>query len=308
MKYRELGRTGLKVSVIGLGSAELGMGYGIKIPGQYGKPDKETARKILHKALDSGVNLFDTAPTYGEVEALLGSAIGTEPCYIATKINIAENDKNAPKSIRASIERSLKNLKRECLDIVQIHTTATDSIRQVNNLGVLEDLRKEGLIRFLGASVYGPADAMAVNKKDCFDVLQIAYSILDQRMSEEVMPEARKNKIGIISRSAYFRGMLTKKIEYLDDNWAFLKKVVNEVKAKMNIDDWDDLPKLALEFCLSSEGVDTVLVGVRTMDELECAIEAEKEASLPETVFKELSTLGIKDNYWVEPLNWHLKL
>lgn len=308
MKYRVLGRTGLKVSVIGFGSAELGMDYGIKVPGEHRKPDKEIAKRILHKALDSGINLFDTAPTYGDSESLLGSIIGSEPCYIATKINIDKSNKYTSQSVRASIQESLKNLKREYLDIVQIHNTTVNIIGQFDVLEILANLRKEGLIRFLGASVYEPKDALTISKKDFFDVLQIAFNILDQRILEEVIPVVQKNNTGVIGRSAYFRGMLTKKITYLDDNWAFLKNAVKQIKNTMNISDWSDLTKLALRFCLSTKGIDTVLVGIRTMDELEFAIKAEKEEKLSDSVLRELLTLRIKDEYWLNPLNWYRKL
>jgi len=308
MKYRVLGKTGLKVSSIGFGSAELGMNYGINVPGKYGKPDKETAKKILHKALDSGINLFDTAPGYGDSESLLGSFISSEKCYIATKINIAKSDNAVVGYIEDAIEKSLKNLKREHIDILQIHNTTFDAGEQEYVLEILANLREKGLVRFIGVSVYGVKDAIAAIKKDFFDVVQIAYSILDQRMLEEVMPEIHKNSIGVISRSAYFRGMLTNKIIYLNDDWRFLKNAVQKIKNRININNWNDLSKLALKFCLSTEGIDSVLIGIHNIDELEFAVETEKEEILSNDILKKLFTLGIKDDYWVEPLNWYRKL
>lgn len=308
MKYRVLGKTGLKVSSIGFGSAELGMDYGIKVPGRYGKPDKETAEKILTKALDSGINLFDTAPGYGDSERLLGSFISSEKCYIATKINIVKNNTGIAAYAEDSVRKSLKNLKRDYIDILQIHNTALNVKELECAAQILASLRKKGLIRFIGASVYSVKDAITAIKKGFFDVIQIALSILDQRMLDGVMPLINNSGIGVIGRSAYFRGMLTSKIGYLDDDWRFLKDAVGAIKNKFNTNNWDDLSKLALKFCLSTKGIDSVLVGIRAIDELEFAVDTEKEESLSENILKELFALRIKDNYWVEPLNWHQKL
>ncbi len=308
MQYRVLGRTGLKVSSIGFGSAELGMDYGIKVPGRYGKPSKETAKKILYQALDSGINLFDTAPGYGDSESLLGAYIGDKECYFATKINIAKNDSIEPEYIERMIGKSLKNLRRDYIDILQIHNVTADTGAQWAFLGVLDNLRKKGLIRFLGVSVYGTKDAMIAIERNLFDVIQFAFSILDQRMREEVIPALAKNSIGVLSRSAYFRGLLTEKIEYLDEELVFLKNAVQETKKKFNINNWDDLMKLALKFCLSHPEIDSILVGIHNLDELAFAIATEKEAKLDKDTMSKLFALGIRDNYWVEPLNWYRRL
>lgn len=308
MQYKVLGRTGLKVSAIGFGSVELGMDYGIKAPGRYGKPSKETAKKILYQALDDGINLFDTAPGYGDSESLLGVYIGDKECYFATKINIAKNDSVEPGYIERIIGKSLKNLRRDYIDILQIHNAMADTGDQTSFLVVLDKLRKKGLIRFLGVSVYGAKDAIIAIEKNLFDVIQIAYSILDQRMLEKVIPVLSKNSIGVLSRSAYFRGMLTEKIEYLDEEWRFLKNAVEEIKNRFNIKNWDNLMKLALKFCLSQPEIDSILVGIHNLDELAFAVAAEKEARLNKDTLNELFTLGIRDAYWVEPLNWYRRL
>ena len=308
MQYKVLGKTGLKVSSIGFGSVELGMDYGIKVPGRYGKPNKETAKQILHQALDSGINLFDTAPGYGDSESLLGAYIGDQECYFATKITIAKNDNIELEDIERKIGESLKKLRRECIDILQVHNTTAETGGRDSLLAALDNLRKKGLIRFLGVSVYGAKDAMAAIEGDFFDVIQIAYSILDQRMREKIIPALAKNNIGVLSRSAYFRGMLTEKIEHLDEEWRFLKDAVAAIKNKFNITDWDDLMKLALKFCLAQQEIDSVLVGIHNPDELAFAVATGKEAKLDKNTLDKLLTLGIKDNYWVEPLNWYRRL
>jgi len=304
MKYRELGKTGLKVSVIGLGTVELGQDYGIKVPGEHRRPGKEMAKELLCKALDCGINLFDTAPSYGDSEKLLGSIIGPEQCYIATKINIPQPHKDIAQFIRTSIEESLKRLKREYLDIVQIHNATAEMFEQTDIIYLLHKMRKEGLIRFIGASVYEEENAKTIIDSNSFDVLQIAYNLLDQRMTKSIIPEAKQKGIGLLGRSAYLRGLLTSKAEYLDNNFEFLKSIISDVKVNMGIKDWNDLTKLALRFCISNKEIDSILVGIQTMQELEFAIEAEKEGALPYKTVEKLFEFGMADEYWLNPCNW----
>lgn len=292
------------VSAIGFGSVELGMDYGIESEKEYGKPDKTTAKRIIHKAIDCGINLFDTAPSYGDSEELLGSVIGSKPCYIATKVNIPVKGENVSKSIRTSVETSLENLKRDYLDIVQIHNATVDTVNQSDIPETLLDLCKEGLLSFTGATVYKPENALAVINAGCFDVLQVAYNILDQRMTENVIPKAKEQAIGILGRSAYFKGVLTAKVQHLNQKCSFLQDAASKVKTAMNLSDWDELAELALAFCLSTVGIDSVLVGIRTIEELDFAVKVENPTFLPKEIYDKLTKLCIEDEYWLNPSNW----
>jgi len=304
MEYRELGKTGLRISAVGFGSVELSMDYGIKAKRQHSRPDKAAAVKIINKAVDYGINLFDTAPSYGDSESLLGSVIGSTPHYIATKVNLLEKNQDSSVAIRASIETSLKNLKRNYLDIVQIHNATISTIGQSDIPEVLVKLREKGLIRFVGASVYEPENALAVLNAGCFDVLQIAYNIMDQRMLQNVIPLAQEQGVGVLGRSAYFKGVLTAKAQHLSEECAFLRDSAIKVKSTMNLSSWDDLAELALRFCLSTKGIDSVLVGIRTMEELDFAVRTEEKGNLASDVLGQLFELGIKDQHWLNPANW----
>ena len=306
MEYRELGKTGLRISAVGFGSVELGMDYGIKAKSQYGKPDKATAVKIINKAVDYGINLFDTAPSYGDSESLLGSVIGSSSHYIATKVNLPEDNQVSSVAIRASIESSLRNLNRNCLDIVQIHNATASTISQSDIPEVLVKLREKGLIRFIGASVYEPENALAVLDAGCFDVLQIAYNIMDQRMLQNVIPLAQEQGVGVLGRSAYFKGVLTAKAQHLSEECAFLRDSAIKVKSAMNLSNWDDLAELALRFCLSTQGIDSVLVGIRTMEELDFAVKTEEKGNLVSDILGQLSGFGIDDQHWLNPANWSM--
>ncbi len=298
MEYRELGKTGLRTSVIGFGSVELGMDYGIKVPGDGGRPDRETAMRLIDHALDQGINLIDTAPAYGDSEELLGSVIGSRACYIATKVSPLSGQ------TVTSVEKSLRSLRRECIDIVQIHNATVDTIRKSDVAEHLINLRQKGLIRFIGASVYGFEDAMAVIDSGDFDVLQIAYNILDRDMANKIIPEARKNGIGVFGRSVYLKGVLTSKVEHLSDEFVCLKNAVNDIKDKLNIDNYDLLAEIAFRFCMSNADIATVLVGTRSIKHLQFAIDAEKKGVLPEEIFEQLLDINVDDRYWLDPRNW----
>jgi len=307
MKYKQLGRTNIQVSAVGFGSVEIGQNYGIYIPGDYGKPDEKNAIRLIEMAIDSGINLFDTAASYGDSEKILGRAIGSHPnCYIATKVNIPPEGSNSLKFISASINQSLHNLNREYLDIIQVHNATLTVINKTNIIEILLKLRKEGKIRFIGASVYESENAMGVINADCFDVLQIAYNILDQRMADKVIPSAAQSGIGIFSRSAYFKGVLTAKAEHLPKSCLPLKKASAKVKDVLNMSKWEELTSFALRFCLSTKGINSVLVGIRTPEELKFAVEAEKTGILPKAIFNRLLKLGIEDKFWLNPVNWPL--
>ena len=122
MKQIQLGKTDLKVSVVALGTVSLGMDYGINVPGQFARPHDKDVIRLLQKGVDSGINLFDTAPNYGEAERLLGVALeGNSSCYVATKVTIPDQENgwqlSLEKNIEQSVDNSLRLLKRETVEM-----------------------------------------------------------------------------------------------------------------------------------------------------------------------------------------------
>ena len=211
MKYSYLGRTGLHVSQLALGTAAFGLeNYGIHEPGEQGRLSEDQAIRLVRAAVDKGINFFDTARGYGESEAVLGRGLNDCPsCIIATKVGIAEATTGRAALTRAvmdSVETSLKALHRDVLDIVQIHNATQDILERGEILDVLEHAREAGKLKFVGASVYGEPAALAAVRSGRVDVLQIALNLLDQRMLTTVLPEAKKNNVGIVARSAFLKG------------------------------------------------------------------------------------------------------
>ncbi len=309
---RVLGRTNLKVSVLSLGTVELGMGYGIRKPGQPERPDRAEAVRLLQSAADRGINLFDTAPAYGESEKLIGEALGRrQDIYLATKVSVPEKDgrlltgKPLQKTISASLEASLKALKQNCLDIVQIHNATVETIERGEIVEALLRARDAGKVRFLGASVYGEAAALSAIGTGVFDTLQLAYNLLDPRMAVKVFPAAYQSNTGVICRSALLKGALSERAKWLPEALAPLREQAARAMHTL-AGSWQKLPQIALRFCLSSPYIDTVLVGASNRRELDSALEAAAAGPLSDHHLELASGLAMSDERLINPVYWSI--
>jgi len=305
MKYSNLGKTGLKVSQLSLGTVELGLNYGINEPGGFGKPDKEHSIHLLQRAADAGINLFDTAPSYGCSEELLGRAFANRnDCIITTKVNVPSEDADVEKYIRASLEESYQKLQKPSLDIVQVHNATADTFANSDVFNILAEEKDAGNIRFIGASVYEPENALAAIDSGMIDVIQVAYNVLDQRMDEKVLDRAESEGIGILSRSVYLKGVLTERAKWLPDHCTPLREASEYIKQKMNLTSWSDLSEFALRFALSNPLINSVLVGVSNETELDFALKVLNKGKLDGNELDLAHQCKINDKFWLDPSNW----
>jgi aryl-alcohol dehydrogenase-like predicted oxidoreductase len=310
MIYRPLGRTGLMVSAISVGTVSLGLDYGITAPDEYGRPAAADAVRLLHEAAAAGVNLFDTAPSYGDSENLLGEALHSSPqCYIATKVAVPQQPDGEPlrgvavrRVIEQSLHQSLRSLRRDTLDIVQIHNATVAVLEQGDVAEVLLDAQRRGLVRFLGASIYGEAAALAAIRVGCIDVLQVAYNVLDQRMAARVFPAAAAAGVAILVRSALLKGALTGKAQWLPPELAPLRRAAERARAWAK--KWDSLPLHAVRFCMSAPEVASVLVGTRTLHELSHGLTAARLGPLDDAMLGRASALAIDEERLLNPSYW----
>jgi len=315
MYYRTLGRTGLKISALSLGTVSLGVNYGIEAPDQFGCPRNAEVLGLIDEAVNIGINLFDTAPNYGDSENLLGQALKHHPdCLIATKVSIPRDEKKVvlggePLSefIEKSLRRSLEALQRDTLDIVQIHNATEDVLKHGEMAENLLRFKEKGLIRCIGASVYTEDEALAVLSAGCFDVLHVAYNILDRRMEKKVFPAAKENGVGIITRSALLKGALTYKAQWLPKELSKLKNIVENIREEATNGSWEQLQETALLFCLSSPYIDSVLIGPRTRQELQVALESQDKGPLSEELLKTLSTFQLQEDRLLNPSFWPIQ-
>lgn len=207
MEYRELGRTGWKVSSIGLGTWAMGSSWGAV--------DSSEALAALNRALDLGVNFFDTADVYGS-EPLLGQLRRErrEPFYIATKLGVRINpDPKAytRENMTAFVEESLRNLGTETIDLMQLHVPPIE-VYNPETFGILDDLVAQGKIRHYGVSVERIAEAQKAIEYPGVQSVQIIFNIFRQRPAEDIFPEAKRRRVGIIARVPLASGMLTGKM------------------------------------------------------------------------------------------------
>lgn len=211
MNYRQLGNTELKVSELSFGTWAIG--------GAWGNTNDEESLRGLDRAMDAGVNFFDTADVYGDghSEELLAKATkGKEDSiHIATKFcragDIFDRQTYSEQSVRAYCEASLKRLQRESIDLFQIHCAPFEILKQGEVFEVLDKLQQEGKIRYYGVSVETVEEGLFCLTKTNVKALQVIYNLFRQKPKHELFPKARENGVGILTRVPLASGLLTGK-------------------------------------------------------------------------------------------------
>jgi aryl-alcohol dehydrogenase-like predicted oxidoreductase len=312
MQFTELGASGLRVSRVGVGTAAFGLAhYGIPTPGE-ARIDAARAADTLRAAADAGINFFDTAPGYGPSESLLGQALAQHAdCVLATKIPLPEGvgsmaAAEVSRMVNASLDNSRRALRREVLDVVQIHNATLEVLANGPLMDSLERARSDGKLRCLGASVYGASTALAAIRTGKIQVLQLAVSVLDQRMCHLVLPEAERAGLGVLTRSALLKGALTKRAKWLPESLRPVAEASARVVAELGAS-WDELPTMAVRFCLSLRAAGTVLVGVRSQAELQECLNAEAVGRLPPDLLNIAQSLALNDEQLLNPSFWRLE-
>ena len=279
MKYRQLGKAELQVSEIGFGCWAIG-------GTSYGPTQDEESLGALEAAWEAGVNFYDTADTYGHghSETLLAKFLQGKPrdkIFIATKVGWdfyhGGSRKNFdPDYIRFACDESLKRLGIETIDLYQLHNPILEMIESSGLVDVLEKLKADGKIRFIGVSIHKESEALAAFEDNRIDTLQLVFNLIDQRMASRVFPEAVKNKVGIIVREPLSCGILTNKYK---GNHIFPKtdhrrrwtrekleldlKKIEKIKTILAT---HRLPmaKAALEYVLDFDEISTAIPGAKT--------------------------------------------
>ncbi len=214
MKYRLLGKTNFKVSEVSLGTWQLG--------GRWGQDfDENNAMKTLEKAVEKGINFFDTADIYGDgfSEKVIGKFLKKtkEKVYVATKCGRKSNPHHADayheKNIRRFIEESLKNMQLEVLDLVQLHCPPTEVYYQPEVFEGLDKMVKEGKIRHYGVSVEKVEEGLKAIEFPNLASVQIIYNMFRLRPRELFFPRAKQKNVGILVRVPLASGLLTGKFQ-----------------------------------------------------------------------------------------------
>ena len=212
MQYRPLGRTGWNVSTISFGAWAIG--------GAWGTVQDEDSLAALHRAIDLGVNFIDTADVYGDgrSERLIAKLKKErkEEIVVATKAGRRLDPHTAAGYNRANltafVERSLKNLEVDALDLLQLHCPPTPVYYMPETFGVLDDLVKAGKLRYYGVSVEKVEEALKAIEFPNVQSVQIIFNIMRMRPADLFFPEAIRRKVGILARVPLASGMLTGKL------------------------------------------------------------------------------------------------
>ncbi len=212
MEYRELGKTGWKLSTISFGAWAIG--------GTWGNVKDEESLAALYKALDLGVNFFDTADVYGDgrSEQLLAKLRKerSEPFYVATKAGRRSDPHVASsytkENLTRYVERSLQNLEVETLDLLQLHSPPTEVYYMPEVFGALDDLVQAGKVRYYGVSVEKVEEALKAIEYPNVQSVQIIFNIFRQRPLDLFFGEAQRRTVGILARVPLSSGMLTGKM------------------------------------------------------------------------------------------------
>ena len=310
MRLRKLGNTGLTASEVSLGTAEIGLDYGFKGSPQYARPSVQDSIRLIHRAVDRGINWLDTARAYGNCEDVIGQAlkdVSPRP-RISSKV-IFENPVGDMDSaslrqwVFGSIESSLRALRVDVIDLLYIHNATEKLLRQTAIRDSLEEARGQGKIRLAGATCYGEEDALAVLKDPLFQVLQVPFSLLNQTMSGRVFPEAARKGVGVFVRSVFLRGVLTPQIEFLPERLAPLREQAARILQVLG-PEVDGLAEAAVRFCLSLPEISSVLMGLKSEAELESNVSGLSRGPLPEAVMPALAGLSLSDRTLVDPIHW----
>jgi myo-inositol catabolism protein IolS len=287
MKYRTLGKTGLKVSVIGMGTWQFG--------GEWGKNFAQTeVNAMFARAKDLGINLIDTAECYGDhlSEALIGAAVKgqREKWVIATKFGhkfhsfMKRTDERDLPDIREQLDGSLRALRTDYIDIYQFHSVRDNEFDNPELWDFLKKAKKQGKIRHIGNSISSGLDLRVQTDQSTdagVEVLQLVYNRLERKPEEEAFPSAMKQELGILARvplaSGYLSGKYKPGATFTGNDFRAtqdpgkVQETLKEVEriAKNEVPPGVEMSQWALAWCLKHPAVTAVIPGCKSVEQVE---------------------------------------
>ncbi|MFQ3545670.1 aldo/keto reductase [Halobacillus rhizosphaerae] len=311
MKYNQLGQTDLNISELSFGTWAIG--------GSWGTTNDEESLSALHKAMDHGVNFFDTADVYGmgHSEKLLAQATkGKEAeIHIASKFcrqgDIHDPATYSKEQVSKYLEDSLQRLNRDHLDLYQIHCPPLEILKDGSVFDVLEDLKKQGKIRYYGVSVETVEEGLYVLENTKASALQVIFNIFRQKLLDELFPTAIEKQAGILARVPLASGLLTGKFNEdhnfeEDDHRNFNQNGeafnVGETFAGLEFSkgvelsrelEWigdgrGNMTRAALKWIMQQQGVTSVIPGFRNVSQVEDNLGALEVKDFTDQELKEL--------------------
>ena len=294
MNYNILGKSSLKISEIGFGCMSLG-------------DDQNENEYLINRAIDSGVNFFDTADLYGkgQNEVQVGKILKDKRglVKIASKVgNLWRSDgtgwdwKPSKKYILSAVEESLRRLQTEYLDLYQLHGgTLEDPIDEI--IEAFELLVKQGKILYYGISSIRPNVIREYVSRSGIESVMMQYSLLDRRPEESCFPLLKEYNIGVLARGSVAQGLLVNKVPKAYLNYS-VEEVEAAAKAIKSLSENGRSPaQTALRFVIQQDAISSAIVGIRTREQLEDALQL---YDVPELTASEIAFLNdaVKQNLY----------
>lgn len=296
MEKRKLGKTNLEVSVLGFGGAELGFVPNVK---------QADVDLLLNSALDSGLNLIDTAAGYLSSEKMIGEAVShrRNEFYLISKCGALDGFTRSDwskKGILEAIEQSLRDMKTDYLDIAQLHSCSAETLRQGDCIEGLQRAQEKGYTRFIGYSGDNE-DAKFAIEMDVFDTLQTSVSVADQSPIDGNIKLAKEKGLGVIAKrpiaNAVWRNSEKPADAYHHPYWERIQKLPFPFLKKS----LEESISIALRFTLSIDGVTTAIVGTTKPNRWQENAKYVAEGKLSSEEFNEIREIWneIADETWV---------
>lgn len=322
MKYRILGRTGLKVSEIGFGAWAIG--------GSWGPQSDEDSLAALNRSLDLGVTFIDTAAGYGNGRSERLIARVLKERGLRDRVTVATKTPPSPgiwppspycradqrlgeAYLRSNVEERLRMLETDRLDVLQIHTWTRAWNTDALPLRTLEKLRQEGKVRFFGISTpeHDQNCVVELMQRGLLDVVQVIYNLFEQEPAAQLLPVAQEQNVGIIGRVAFDEGSLTGKLKadttfpeddfrrnyFAGDRMERTVRRVERIRADLEGSGFT-LPQAALKFVLAHPATSTVIPGIRNTGQAELNCAVSDLPDLPEPLLEKLRGHAWRRAFW----------
>ncbi|MBL7699909.1 MAG: aldo/keto reductase [Chitinophagaceae bacterium] len=299
------------MSEISFGGVEIGMPYGIGVKGNTGTIAEQDAIVLLQAAMDSGINLFDTARLYGSSESIMGKAFRgkRKDIIISTKCaHLLDPDGSIPgygrlqNTIVTSLKESLTALKTDYIDVFSIHNATAEMLDNEDISNIFASLKKSGVIRSAGVSTYTFEEAEKVISGGNWEVIQLPFNLMDQRQGA-LFPIAAEKGIGIVVRSILLKGILTTQRYPLHPALHSVESHLKQYDQLLRID-VPDLTTLAIKFGLSFGAISTILVGLDKLEYLDRLQDIANGVYLDNETFSKAKTLGYPDADFLNLPKW----
>jgi len=283
MEMRALGKTGFEVSALGFGGAPVG----------YLEIDRKQVTEILNTLLDHGVNLIDTAASYAGSEEAIGDAIShrRDEFVLVSKCGQAfediEGEAWSAKAIEQTVERALRRLKTDHIDVMLLHSCELEVLQQGEALGALIKARDAGKLRFVGYSGDNEAAVHAAGIEDVA-VIETSVNICDQANIDTLLPLAQQNNIGILAKrpiaNAAWRDASEQRGMYANYAQTYHERLGKMAITPTDLGFPDDAwPEVALRFTLSQPAVTTAIVGTTKLSNVDRNLDVLSKGPLPES-------------------------